>query len=797
MANKSQITRRKVRVAAASVVAAMGLGVAITAVPAVAAVSTWQGASPGTTADPRTGNWNTAGNWSPSGVPSSSTATELDFNGSTATAYTATNNISGTFTLNILKLNSTASVQETIAGGTLDFEGATHEIQQAGSGAFLITSNIDNTPVNAQSTLTLSGSGTGLVTISGAITEKNSSKGINIQKTGASTFLLSAPNVYSDGTTIKAGTILIGVSDATTFSGALGLGSVLLGDTTGSSNAALYTNGAFSMGRPITIQSGNTGLVTLGGNTANASTFGGSVTFGTASGASKSATFVALAGGSTEFSGVLNENTSVANTGVTIGDASHTGTVKFSNAANAYAGPTTITNGATLEVTKMSNGGSNSSIGNSGSAAAAGSAATDLVFTGGAGLKYTGTGDSTNRLFTFDAGGVTIDASASANGALNFTGTGSLVASGTGDRTLTLTGSSTGANTLTSIIPNPSSGATSLTKGGGGTWVLGGANTYSGTTSVTNGTLTLNGSLVNSSTISVNNGATFNVNGAIPAATNLTANGTVNFTGVSPTVATLTDSGAGTRSVTIANGLTLTHTGTSAFGGSISGAGSLAKTTGGGLTLTGTSTYGGTTAVSAGTLTVNGAINGAGGAVTVSGTGKLQGTGTVARTINLNSGGTISPAGDGTNSNVGTLSTNAENWAGGSTYVWEIKDAAGPAGTGYDTLNVSGAVNVTATTGSKMTINLVSHGAIANFDGIQPWDWNIATGSSNVTGFTSTDQFTLVTTDFTDDNPNADPGAFKVSVSGSSVRVTYLPEPTSTVMGCVGAAAILRRRRRL
>ena len=51
-------------------------------------------------------------------------------------------------------------------------------------------------------------------------------------------------------------------------------------------------------------------------------------------------------------------------------------------------------------------------------------------------VKYTGTGDSTNRLFTFDPNGAAIDASA--NGALNFTGTGALVASGSGDRTVSL-----------------------------------------------------------------------------------------------------------------------------------------------------------------------------------------------------------------------------------------------------------------------------------------------------------------------------------------------------------------------
>src|SRR5207249_3164393 len=99
--------------------------------------------------------------------------------------------------------------------------------------------------------------------------------------------------------------------------------------------------------------------------------------------------FVALAGGTATFSGLIAENTSVPNSNVVIGDFTHSGTVKFSNVANTYTGTTTIGNGATLEVTKLANGGTNSSMGNSGTSAAAGSAATDLVIDG-ATFKYTG-----------------------------------------------------------------------------------------------------------------------------------------------------------------------------------------------------------------------------------------------------------------------------------------------------------------------------------------------------------------------------------------------------------------------
>jgi len=143
--------------------------------------------------------------------------------------------------------------------------------------------------------------------------------------------------------------------------------------------------------------------------------------------------------------------------------------------ANTYAGSTMIA-GGTLSVSSLADGGVASGIGK------AANAASNLMLSGGGTLQYTGSGASTDRLFTIDIGGGAIDASGS--GAVAFTNGGSLGFVSVGTHTLTLTGANTGANTLAAVIDD-GGGATSLVKSGAGTWVLTGANTFSGNTTVT------------------------------------------------------------------------------------------------------------------------------------------------------------------------------------------------------------------------------------------------------------------------------------------------------------------------
>jgi autotransporter-associated beta strand protein len=143
----------------------------------------------------------------------------------------------------------------------------------------------------------------------------------------------------------------------------------------------------------------------------------------------------------------------------------------------------------------------------------------------GTGVAATAAGLTTSRTInlsgTTGAASIYADQSVSSPVILNA----NLTATGTGAKTLTLGGVNAADNVINGIIPNNSgTHTTALTKVGAGTWVLAGANTYTGLTSIVNGTLKIKANAATSTVLPVANDITF-------GNSNVYAGGTLEFVG--------------------------------------------------------------------------------------------------------------------------------------------------------------------------------------------------------------------------------------------------------------------------
>jgi len=130
-------------------------------------------------------------------------------------------------------------------------------------------------------------------------------------------------------------------------------------------------------------------------------------------------------------------------------------------------------------------------------------------------LTYTGRGETTDRILDLTGDKQTVTLDQSGNGLLKFTSP--LEISGCGhSKTIVLTGS--GAGEFAGVIKNPydrkNAATLSLTKDGAGAWTLSGANTYTGSTTVKQGMLSIasENSLGDKTEVCISEGAILELN---------------------------------------------------------------------------------------------------------------------------------------------------------------------------------------------------------------------------------------------------------------------------------------------
>ena len=377
----------------------------------------------------------------------------------------------------------------------------------ANNSSSLLTVNraaVDDGAAAGTYTLTINGSGSGGVTMANGFSDIGSNPdatrffALVIDSTGGNT-TISGGSTYTGGTTLTQGNLLLGHDTA------LGTGSLALNGGKISSNAGAR-------------------------DPANNTTIGGNVTLGDAVNTGR-LTFAGTIGLGGDTRTLTTESDVVFSNIVSNGGITKTGTGQLTltgGSANTYSGTTTVNDG-TLVLAKTAGvnaiaGGLTIGDGTNSDTVSLGASdqIADTVVVNMIGTAMGQRGNFQLLGFNETIGGL------SGGGQVQN-------ASSTADSVLTLNVANATTQTSSAVLRNTggsTTGSLSIVKTGGGTQILGGNMTYTGVTSINEGTLAVTGSLLNSGTVLVNNGGSLSGSGSVGAVT--LASGSILRPGNSP-----------------------------------------------------------------------------------------------------------------------------------------------------------------------------------------------------------------------------------------------------------------------
>ena len=696
--------------------------------------------------------WNTAANWDLNAVPT--TGDDLIFPSGVATVSTS-NDIAANTVFKSITFGAGGASTYILAGNAIGLSGGATAIT-ASNASNTMTISLNITFSSAAPTITTTSGGT--LTISGTIANggflltvtsagtANLAGAISgsgaLTKDGAGALKLSTTNTFTGGVNLNVGTLNLGATQCLgTTAGTFTIAAGTSIDNVSGANLSL-SNYPISLGSSFTYISTASNNLVLGS---------GSVTL------TANCTIICSAG-YLELKGVISGAFNITRSG--------SGNLSISNIANTYTGTTTNLGSATLYATTLKNigeGGSSlgapTSVANGTISLGNGATSAALLFEGStaSGANYDVVSDRVIDM-AGTTGGATINILKDNGKTVSLTS--NLTATGAGVKLFTLTGTNTGDNTISGIIPEPASGTVSLIKSGAGKWVLSGLNTYTVKTYIQQGTLSINTLKSVGGGASALGAPTTSANGTI-AIGNGTSSATLIYTGTAQTTdriiqmagstgsATIDQSGSGlikfTSNTSTSTGVkTLTiqgsTTGTGEIAGVISNTStpdiiSVTKSGSGTWTLSGANTYTGATTISAGTLHI-----GAG-----STSGSIASTGGIVNNAALVFNRSDASTYAGVISGTGTV----ENFAAGTTTLTGTNTY-----TGVTTIS-SGTIQIGAgsTTGSIASASIVNNSALAfnrsdaiTYAGVISGTGTLSNIAAGTTTLTGTNTYTGVTT---------------------------------------------------